>query len=337
VAVSVHHLSKRFPTRRGLLDILQHPFRRKYTRALRDVSCDVRTGEFFGLLGPNGAGKTTLFKILSTLVIPDKGTATVNGFDVRRNAAAVRGALTPVIADERSLRWRLTARENLRLFAVLYGIPSRDVKSRVDRVLKIVDLEDTGRKLIGEFSTGMKQRLLVARALLPSPRILLLDEPTRGLDPLLARSIRTFLRKEIGERQGCTVLLATHNTEEAFELCDRVAILNKGRLLVDGTTDELIQDFGEARYRIWTREPNHAGIGALSEQGVVQLDGTPNRDADGWARVDMVIPGGSDHAARVMDFLVAQGVVMARFEQVGLSLAELIERVVARGGKRRNA
>ena len=151
--------------------------------ALDDVSLEIPQGEFLGLLGPNGAGKTTLFKMLATLILPDHGSATVEGYDVVSDPVSVRSVLTPVIADERSLNWRLTARENLDLYAVLYEVPRSERKRRVETVLANVGLEHVGEKMAGAFSSGMRQRLLIARALLARPKVLLLDEPTRSLDP----------------------------------------------------------------------------------------------------------------------------------------------------------
>jgi ABC-2 type transport system ATP-binding protein len=143
--------------------------------------------EFFGLLGENGAGKTTLFKILATLVIPDAGTATVTGFDILQSPNRVREVLAPVIADERSLHWRLSARENMRLFASLHGLRGAEASRRIDELLTLVNLVEAADRLVNGFSSGMKQRLLVARALLAQPAFCL-DEPTRSLGPISARS-----------------------------------------------------------------------------------------------------------------------------------------------------
>ena len=175
-------------------------------------------------LGENGAGKTTLFKILATLVIPDEGTATISGYDVLESPARVREVLAPVIADERSLHWRLSARENMRLFASLHGLRGAEATRRIEELLALVNLVEATDRQVSGFSSGMKQRLLVARTLLARPSVLLLDEPTRSLDPISARSFRRFLREDVALAQGCTVLLATHNAEEAFELCDRVGV-----------------------------------------------------------------------------------------------------------------
>jgi ABC-2 type transport system ATP-binding protein len=192
----------------------------------------------------------------------------------------------------------------------------------------VVGLDDTGEKMVGSFSSGMKQRLLIARALIASPRVLLLDEPTRSLDPVSARRFRAFLHDEIVGRQKCTVLLATHNAEEALELCDRVAILNRGQLLAAGTAQSIASEMGNERYRLWTSDPDHPGITALAERGVVEEITTRESDDPGWTVLEMDVPGGLGRAAQVVAFLTEQGVPIARFEYVELSLADLIERVV---------
>ena len=331
-AVRIAGLSKRFPQRRTWRELLLHPGRVRYVPVLQDVTIEVGEGEFFGLLGPNGAGKTTLFKTLATLVLPDAGSATVVGYDVVQDAAAVRRVLAPVIADERSLYWRISARANLALFAALQGLAEPMARERVSELLEVVGLADAGEKMVGQFSSGMKQRLLIARALLPRPKVLLLDEPTRSLDPLSARSLRRFLREELSARQGCTILLATHSAEEALELCDRVAVLDHGRLLASGTTEALAAEMGDERYRIWTRDPAHPSWRALAEQGAIGTPTVREPDADGWVRLEAEINGGLDHVAHVVAFLAEQGVPIARVERITLSLADLIERIVERRG-----
>jgi len=332
--VRVERLSKRFPVRRGWRDLVRHPRGRRYASALDEVSFAVAPGEFFGLLGPNGAGKTTLFKILATLIEPDQGSARVAGLDVVRNASGVRDLLTPVIASERSLAWRLSARENLDVFAALHRLPPGQIRSRVDEVLDIVELAETGRKMVGEFSSGMRQRLLIARALISSPRVLLLDEPTRSLDPVSARRFRTFLREEIVGRQGCTVLLATHNTEEALDLCDRVAILNHGKILALGSANELSKEVAQDRFRIWTADPVHPAWRGLAQQGLIGDVRARSPDGDEWAVLEVNITGQADDApAQVLAFMVESGVRIARFEKFTPSLAEVIDHVILRSGK----
>jgi ABC-type multidrug transport system ATPase subunit len=341
VEVRVTGVRKRFLVPRPFRDVLRHPFRREYQVALDGVNCEIHTGEFFGFLGANGAGKTTLFKILATFISPDEGTATINGVDVTRDAGEVRSLLTPVVADERSLRWRLSARENLNLYAALYGLPSHRIRARVDEVLQTVgfDPADTrlvDQKLVGRFSSGMRQRLLIGRALIPRPRILLLDEPTRSLDPVSARKLRRFLRDDLCRQVGCTVLLATHSSEEAFELCDRVAIMDHGRVAAVGEPERLSLMIGEERYRLWTRTPAHPALQLAVDRGLAQRVSLVHVDEDGWARVDIVIPGGLERAAQALAYLTQQGVVSARFERIGLSLGELLQEVTERvtGGAR---
>jgi len=328
-AIGLVRLTKRFAVRRGWRAALRRPFQRQWALALEDITCTIAEGEFFGLLGPNGAGKTTLFKVLATLVLPDGGSATVGGYDVVHQARRVRSILAPVITDDRSLYWRLTARENLELYARLQDLAEESARVRVSELLEAVGLADAGRKMVGAFSSGMKQRLLIARALVARPRILLLDEPTRSLDPLSARTFRAFLREEISGRQGCTVLLATHNTEEALELCGRVAVLHQGRLLAVGAAADLSRQMGGERYRLWTRWPIPGSLAALEREGIVGGIVT-QPDAEGWARVEMDVAGGLEGAARVIDTLSRAGASVGRFESVPRSLADLIEGIIGR-------
>lgn len=335
----VSNLTKRFPARRGWTDVVRHPFRTTYVTSVQDVSFHVDRGEFFGLLGPNGAGKTTLLKMLATLITPDEGTAEVEGVDVEGNPEFVRGLVAPVIANERSLYWRLTARENLELFAHLWTVPRAEVASRVEEVLRIVDLVDTGTKMVGQFSSGMMQRLLIARALIAEPRVLLLDEPTRSLDPISAREFRRFLREELAVRRQCAVIIATHSAEEAFDLCDRVAVLDRGRLLSVGVAAELARDLAGDRYVVWTTEPAHPALASL----VVERDTDESapvavRAMEGWHSVELLVQGGPDEAAQLLQRLVGAGVPVAAMERVPVSLASLIESVVRRSAEdaRRN-
>jgi ABC-2 type transport system ATP-binding protein len=328
--VAIESISKRFTVTRTWRETVTAPFGRTYMQALSDVNCTIAPGEFFGILGPNGAGKTTLFKILATLITPDTGRAVINGFDAVRDVQQVRRQLVPVVADERSLRWRLNAWENLRLYAVLYRVPASEIRQRIAEVLEVVGLATTGEKMVGQFSSGMKQRLLIARALLARPRVLLLDEPTRGLDPLNARSLRTFLKDELSRRQGCTIVLATHSAEEAFHLCDRVGVLDKGRILTTGRAEDLSESFTDGRYQLWTRVPSHPALHRLSANGLCHDVERRRTEADGWTVLEVRLPGGPDAAAQALAMLVTGGMEVARFERVQLSLAQLIERVQQR-------
>jgi ABC-type multidrug transport system ATPase subunit len=209
---------------------------------------------------------------------------------------------------------------------------SDELGRRVDQALATVGLAEAGAKPVGAFSSGMKQRLLVARALITSPRVLLLDEPTRSLDPVSARDFRAFLKDELSGRRGCTVLLATHNTEEALRLCDRVAILDRGKLLAVGAPRALKEQLAGERYQLWTRHPDHPTFALLAERGVIRSRLTDGRVRDGWSVVEIDVPGGLAQIAQALEFLVSRGAAIARCERADLSLADLIERVMQRAG-----
>jgi ABC-2 type transport system ATP-binding protein len=326
--VRIDALGKRYPARPGWRALLRHPVRRELVTVLDAVSFEVRPGEFFGLLGPNGAGKTTLFKVLSTLVVPDSGRAWIAGHEISRDPGAVRRLLTPVVPEERSLNWRLTASQNMAVYAALHGLRGAEGRRRTAELLEVVELDAAGEKLVAEFSSGMRQRLLLARALLARPRVLLLDEPTRSLDPISARRFRQFLREEIVGRQDCTVLLATHNAEEAFELCDRVGVLHRGRLLATGAPDELARRFTEDRYRLLVRGAAAGLLSELQAREAVRVVAVHDIDEAGWTPVDLCIAGGPDGAARMLTELTIHGADVALLERVRFALADLIERIV---------
>ena len=256
-AVFCEGLSKSFARRRSLASSLRHPLRRAgKIKALDGVDLSVHRGEIFGLLGPNGAGKTTLLKILSGLVLPDGGQARVDGADIARQEMAVRRAIGYVTSDERSFYWRLSGRQNLIFFARLFHVPAADIPRRVAELLQRVELTDKASEPFSAFSSGMKQRLAIARALLHAPPLLFLDEPTRSLDPVTARHIRDFIRDRLAADEGKTILLATHNLHEAASLCHRMAILNHGRVQRTGRLDEFRALFAAQRiYRVELDRP----------------------------------------------------------------------------------
>lgn len=215
-----------------------HSLGRRYgnVAAVEDVSFQVERGEFFALLGPNGAGKTTTVHMLTTLVLPTSGRASVLGHDVVREPEAVRRALGMVFQDP-ALDDRLTARENLEIHAVLYGVPRRVRADRVQRALEWATLTDAAGRRVRTFSGGMKRRLELARALMHEPGVLFLDEPTLGLDPQGRRHL--WERLEALRREGMTVLMTTHYLHEA-EACDRVAIIDAGRVVALGKPASLV-------------------------------------------------------------------------------------------------
>ena len=229
-AITIERVSKTYPVP---LARTKQLFRLKSAtpvEALRGVSFDVREGEVFGLIGRNGAGKTTLTKIIATLVQPTAGVVRVRGFDSVRDEERVRASIGLAGAEERSFYWRLTVEQNLTFFARLYGLAARAVPRRIGELLELLEIGDLRRRRFGELSTGNKQRMAVARALLNSPPVLLLDEPTRSLDPLAAARMRELIGRLARGTPPASVLLTSHNLAEVEELCERVAVISRGRI-----------------------------------------------------------------------------------------------------------
>lgn len=221
--IVVDNVVKRFRRGKGL--------NRKYITACDHVSFTIEQGELFGLLGPNGAGKTTLVRCLATLLIPDEGKITIFSKDVIAQSMEARRLIGLLTSGERTLYWKLTGKDNLKFFAALYGLTGKERDYRIQYLIELLDLKDVENERVEKYSSGMKQKISLARALLHNPQVLLLDEPTLGLDPQFSRFIRRFIKEELVRKEGKTILLTTHYMDEADELCDRIAFINKGRII----------------------------------------------------------------------------------------------------------
>jgi ABC-2 type transport system ATP-binding protein len=228
LAIEADHVGRSFKVRRSDPVV-----------ALRDVSLEVPRGELFGLLGPNGAGKTTLIKILVTLLLPSSGRARVAGFDVATQEREVRWRIAMVSGGEETGFGLLTLSEQLWLFSQLHGIRTKEARRRISELLEVVGLSAVASRKVSDLSTGMRQRLNLARGLLTEPEVLFLDEPTVGLDVEAARDLRLYIRRWMAERGDRTILLTTHYLAEAEELCDRVAIIDRGTILACDTPARL--------------------------------------------------------------------------------------------------
>jgi ABC-2 type transport system ATP-binding protein len=220
--------------------------------AVDSISFDVKKGEIFGLLGPNGAGKSTTIRVLCTLSRPTKGTATIGGYDIVRDDTEVR-KLVGIVSEKMIMYNRLTARENLFFFGNLFNIPKNVLNKRIDDLLELVQLAKWKNSQVGTFSTGMRQRMNVIRALLNMPQVLFLDEPTLGLDPQSTVEIREFIKK-VNRENKTTILITTHMMGEADLLCDRIGIIDHGKIVALDTSTNLKKMISGANTTILTLE-----------------------------------------------------------------------------------
>lgn len=240
-AVSIENLSKTYLPSFPSLKKLFHLNIKPPVEALKSVSLDIADGEIFGLIGKNGAGKTTLTKIIATLVQPTSGGVSVKNFDSIKDEVKVRSLIGLATAEERSFYWRLSCERNMLFFARLYGMNDKAARSRIDEIFAQLNLTDLAKRRFAELSTGNKQRLAVARALLANPPVLLLDEPTRSLDPIAADAMRALILS----LKDVSVLLTSHNLAEVEELCNRVAIISDGVIRAVDTPENLRAAHGQ--------------------------------------------------------------------------------------------
>jgi ABC-2 type transport system ATP-binding protein len=320
-AIEGFQIEKSFSKKRSLKELVTRPFTPPgRVDALRGVDLHVKKGEIFGLLGPNGAGKTTLVKILSCLVLPDRGRATIGGEDVREENK-VKAKIGLVHSDERSFYWRLSGLENLRFFARLYDVPRARTEARIAELLRKVDLTEAAPRRFSDYSSGMKQRLAIARALLHDPPILLMDEPTRSLDPAAAMSLRAIIRDELKGEGGKTILLATHNLKEAETLCDRIAILVAGSVRQVGTVAEVRRwGIDERLFRL--------EIGSVSGEITGPFRVISSESLNGLRRIVIALDGNGrlDDALRtVMD----KGATIYSCDRIEPDLEEAFSRLLA--------
>ena len=294
-------------------------FKRKnrIVTAVDHVNLEIRRGELFGLLGRNGAGKTTLVKVLCTLLPPDEGTASVNGFDVIKQQMQVKQSIGTIFSvGERGFFWRLTGYSNLEFYAAINNVPRRGRKERIMEVLDLVGMKDNALEVFQKYSGGMKRKLALARALLPDPPILLLDEPTTGLDVVSSRSIREFIRNDLSRKSGKTVLYTTHYLEEAAQICDRVAIMHKGRFIALDTPDALkaMTKKGEA-LDVVVKNMSDAQVNMLrGVDGVASLAAEMQDAVLGQTRLRLRLEKG-DVLPDIFDFFFKEKIKIVNFKQ----------------------
>ena len=322
-AISIRGVTHVYPVP---LARLKKFFRREVNsvQALTDVSLEVREGEIFGLIGRNGAGKTTLTKIIATLVRPTHGTVFVRGFDSLEDEERVRAQIGLSSAEERSFYWRLTAEQNLIFFARLYGMRSAEARRRIEELLAQFELEPMRRRRFGELSTGNKQRLAVARAMLSRPPVLLLDEPTRSLDPVAAARMRESIGALAHADPPVSVLLTSHNLAEIEELCDHVAVISRGRIRAVDTPAALrAQHVQRETIRLvldgLTAERAATALSGIVEELSVENTGDP-------LTVVFTRETSDDRLDRALKALVAEGARVVSCTAERATLLDVIER-----------
>ena len=242
--IEIDSVSMSFPEPRRFRDLVLKPFyKRRKILALDNINLSIEPGDRVAFLGVNGAGKTTLLKLIGGLLYASNGKITVNGFDPLTHNMKARKHVGYVLNEERSFYWRLTGLQNLEFFGALDNISKEKLKETSSDLLELVGLESAGSKLVASYSSGMKQRLAIARGLLADPMILILDEPTRTLDPQAVEDVKRLISHKIHEKIKRTLLIATHRFDEAEELCNRVCVMKQGRIISIDSVDHIKSNF----------------------------------------------------------------------------------------------
>lgn len=333
-AIETVGLTKRFPRRRRLRQIARHPLRTETITALNGVDLQVEEGELFGILGPNGAGKTTLIKLLSTLILPDEGEAWVNGYNIFHEEENIKRSIGLVTGEERSFYWRLSGRRNLQFFAILHNMSPFQIQKRINSILEILELQEKADDLFYTYSTGIKQELALARGLINDPQILFVDEPTKSLDPVAARNIRKLIQEKLVKEQGKTVFLATHNLEEAQQICDRLAIIDRGRILSLGTPSEIRRTVSkEDRYILKVRALSAEVLEKIGRQKkVAHLSSRPDPANSSVSILEVRLLEHEAALPLVIETLVSSGAKILDCSHFEVSLEDIFAEVVKRRG-----
>ncbi|MGF7179803.1 ABC transporter ATP-binding protein [Tunturiibacter psychrotolerans] len=241
--ISVVDVTMSFPIVKRYREMLLHPLRpRRVHTALSSVTIEIQRGDRVAVMGPNGAGKTTLLKLIGGLILPTKGDVVVDGFNTNYDSGAARKSVGFVLNEERSFFWRLTGAQNLEFFGTLDNLGGVDLRNRIQELTSLVGLEEAAARVVEGYSSGMKQRLALARGLITAPSVLILDEPTRALDPIASDEMIDLILSRIYVDSRKTLLIATHRMDEALKLCNKVLVIDKGRVQAFDTISDLKRD-----------------------------------------------------------------------------------------------
>ena len=328
-AVELTDVHKWFPKAGGYREILTF-WRRVQIPVLRGISLTVPEGDSFGILGVNGAGKTTLLKVLSGLMLANSGRVEIGGVDVTRGSDLAHTSLMYISSEERTHYMRLSGWQNLDFYADLFEIPIKQKKSQINSLVELVGLsKDIDEKVI-RYSSGMKQRLAIARGLLSDPDILLLDEPTRSLDPVGARDLWAFIREELMAVQNKTVILATHDMEEATVLCDTVEIIDGGTIVASESVDELRESYSNRNNYIVTLNANSNSL----ESELSRVDGlsglASSASGDGNIQVAFTLDDPARRMPQVLEVLARHGSVVTGMTRHQVGLGDVVAELTTR-------
>jgi ABC-2 type transport system ATP-binding protein len=322
-AIEVDDLTKVYPAHRSMFGPGQPE-----KCAVDHVTLRVDEGEIFGLVGPNGAGKTTLIRMLSTMVLPTSGTARIGGYDVMKSEKEARGLVGVVSSNERSFYWRLTGRENLRFFTRLHQMPDREADPWRDELIERLGLGRMADRRFDHYSTGEKQRMAIARGLLGRPKVLLMDEPTKGVDPVGAAEIVELIQGPVRELWNPTILVTSHNLAEIERLCGRVALMHRGRIAALGAIDELRASVRRAdSFTIVVSGVDHAALERLTADagGFVSNDVRHRNDC---VTMEVSFPLGSAGFPRLVRRIVGAGGDLVSCSSRSVSFEEAFHAVV---------
>ena len=301
--------------------------------AVDNLNLTVKRGELFGLLGPNGAGKTTLVKMLCTLLPPDGGTALVNGFDIVKQQMQVKQSLGTLFSvGERGFFWRLNGYRNLEFFAAIYNVPRQKRQERILEVMKLVGLENNTFIPFQKYSGGMKRKLALARTLLPDPPIIILDEPTTGLDVISSRAIRDFVQDTV-KQTGKTILYTTHYIEEAAQMCTKIGILKQGKIIAYDTPDALKAKIKkDEQINLVVEEVSAEQIEKMrSLQGVLSVTEKTEQDLMAGQKELHVELQSVDLLPSIFDFLFSQKIKLVNYKREEPSLEDAFIELTRRG------
>lgn len=241
--ITVEDVYMHYPVPKRYIEYITKTFKQETFTALDEINLRINTGDRVAFLGSNGAGKTSLLKIIGGLLYPSSGDVVVNGYNTIKDNRNARKRVGFILNEERSFYWRLTGLQNLRFFGTLDNKYGEELEQNVNDLVRLVGLEKAGNKLFAGYSSGMKQRLAIARGLLSDPDILILDEPTKALDPISAEDIKNIISERIHEKKERTLLIATHSFVEAQSLCNKVCIMENGKILTYTALNELINQY----------------------------------------------------------------------------------------------